>query len=206
MAPASRTLGVILAGGEGRRVGGEDKGLLPLHGKPVVEHVVSILRPQCDELLIVANRNQGEYARHARVIGDETLGHAGPLAGIAAALASLESAPRSEKFEWLLTAPVDCPDLPPDVSGRLRTALQGAADKLCAYARHAHKREPLFALYSLEFHGRLLASAREALNIHASPLRWHMELDALAVDFSDQADAFRNLITLEDFREYGTHA
>jgi molybdopterin-guanine dinucleotide biosynthesis protein A len=42
--------------------------------------------------------------------------------------------------------------------------------------------------------------------VHASPLRWHMELDALAVDFSDRAEAFRNLNTLEDFREYGTHA
>src|SRR5690242_16536522 len=87
MAAAPRTLGVILAGGEGRRVGGRDKGLLSLRGKPVVESVLAILRRQCDDVLVIANRNQDQYSRHARVIADETSGHAGPLGGIAAALA-----------------------------------------------------------------------------------------------------------------------
>lgn len=203
MAAASRILGVILAGGEGRRVGGEDKGLLPLHDRPVVEHVVSILRPQCDELLIVANRNRDRYARYATVTGDEVPNHAGPLAGIVAALTLIES--ERKQFEgsgWLMTVPVDCPGLPPDLFARLRTAFQAAPEVLCTYARHAHKREPLFALYSLEFRDKLLASARKALGVHASPLRWHMELDAVAVDFSDQADAFLNLNTPEDFRDY----
>jgi molybdenum cofactor guanylyltransferase len=201
MAAVPRTLGVILAGGEGRRVSGQDKGLLPLHGKPVVERVLSSLRPQCGELLIVANRNQGEYARHARVIGDDTIGHAGPLAGIAAVLALVTEHER-RRFDWLLTAPVDCPDLPSDLFTRLHATLLAAPDALCAYASHAHKLEPLFALYSLEFRDKLLASARDALGLHASPLRWHMELGALAVDFSDQADAFRNLNTTEDFHDY----
>lgn len=207
MAAASRILGVILAGGEGRRVGGQDKGLLPLNGKPVVEHVLSILRPQCDELLIVANRNRDRYARYATVTGDEVPNHAGPLAGIAAALAMVER--ESKQFEdcgWLLTVPVDCPGLPPDLFARLHAALQAAPDTSCAFARDAHRLQPLFALYALAFRDKLLASAREALNVHASPLRWHMELDALAVDFSDRAEAFRNLNTMEDFREYGTHA
>jgi molybdenum cofactor guanylyltransferase len=207
MANASRILGVILAGGEGRRVGGEDKGLLPLHGKPAVEHVLSVLRPQCDEMLIVANRNQDRYARYARVTGDEVPNHAGPLAGIAAAFALVEGDnERFEDFAWLLTVPVDCPGLPPDLFARLHAALQAAPDTLCAFARDAHRLQPLFALYPLACREPLLASAREALNVHASPLRWHMELDALAVDFSDRAEAFRNLNTLEDFREYGTHA
>jgi len=207
MAAAPRTLGVILAGGEGRRVNGQDKGLLPLHGKPVVERVLSSLRPQCGELLIVANRNQGEYARHARVIGDDTIGHAGPLAGIAAVLALVTEHERRQfdGFDWLLTAPVDCPDLSPDLFTRLHAALLAAPDAPCAYARHAHKLEPLFALYSLEFRDKLLASARDALGLHASPLRWHLELGALAVDFSDQAEAFRNLNSTEDFHDYERH-
>lgn len=204
MAAAPRTLGVILAGGEGKRVGGQDKGLLPLHDKPVVEHVLSILHPQCDDVLVIANRNHDQYSRHARVIADEIAGHAGPLAGIAAALALVvEREPQGFLgFDGLLTVPVDCPDLPADLLARLQASLKDAPGATCAYACHAHKREPLFALYSLEFRDALLASARAALNVHGSPLRWHMELDAIAADFSDRPDAFRNLNTPEDFRDY----
>lgn len=203
MEAASRTVGIVLAGGEGRRVGGRDKGLLTLHGAPVVERVLSVLRPQCGEVLIVANRHQDDYARFARVIGDEAPGHAGPLAGIVAALALLEREPqRFEGFDWLLTAPVDCPDPPRDLFARLHASLLAAPQAPCAYARDAHKLQPLFALYSLKARGELLASARAALGMHASPLRWHMELDAIAVDFHDRAECFRNLNTLEDFQEY----
>ncbi len=203
MEAASRTVGIVLAGGEGRRVGGQDKGLLTLHSTPVVERVLSVLRPQCGETLIIANRHQDDYARFARVIGDEAPGHAGPLAGIVAALALLEREPqRSEEFGWLLTVPVDCPDPPQDLFARLHASLLASPEAPCAYARDAHKLQPLFALYSLKARGELLASARAALGMHASPLRWHMELDAIAVDFHDRAECFRNLNTLEDFQEY----
>lgn len=203
MTEPSRILGIVLAGGEGRRVGGQDKGLLLLQGKPVVERVLSTLRPQCNEVLIVANRNRADYGRYARVIGDEAPNHAGPLAGIIAALALIEREPQVfDGLKWLLTAPVDCPDLPSNLFARLHAALQGVPDALCAYARDAHKLQPLFALYSLEFRDKLVTSAREALGVHASPSRWHVELGAVAVDFSDSQEAFRNLNTLEDFRAY----
>ncbi|HET7930125.1 MAG TPA: NTP transferase domain-containing protein, partial [Rhodanobacteraceae bacterium] len=104
------TLGVVLSGGAGARVGGADKGLLPVHGKPVVERVAAVLRPQCGELVIVANRNEADYARVGRVIADEAPGHAGPLAGIAAALAFAIEAVAGHR--WMLTVPVDCPDFP----------------------------------------------------------------------------------------------
>lgn len=204
MEAVSRTMGIVLAGGEGRRVGRQDKGLLTLHGTPVIERVLSVLRPQCGETLVIANRHQDDYARFARVIGDEAPGHAGPLAGIAAALALMvEREPSSfAEFDWLLTMPVDCPEPPQDLSARLSAALIAAPDVPCAFARDQHKLQPLFALYSLKFREMLLASARAALDMHASPLRWHMELDAAAVDFSDCAECFRNLNTLEDFHEY----
>lgn len=196
-------IGVVLAGGQGRRVGGQDKGLLPLHGKPLIEHVSSIMRAQCEQMLIVANRNQDDYARYARVIGDGRAGPAGPLAGIAAALALIvEGEPRAfADFQWMLTAPVDCPAIPPDLFGRLRATLAAASDCRCAYAQD-HKPQPLFALYSLQFREELLASARRALDVHGSPLRWQIELDAVATDFSDSPDAILNLNTLDDFCEY----
>ncbi len=198
------TLGVVLAGGAGRRVDGQDKGLLPLHGQPPVARVLKVLRPQCDEVLVVANRNQEDYARHARVIADETAGHLGPLAGIAAALALIveHAPPEYVGCRWLLTAPVDCPDPPPELRARLENGLLAAPDAPSAYAQDQHKVQPLFALYSMKYRGELLASARAALALHASPLRWHMEIGAIAVDFSDCADGFRNLNTLQDFRDY----
>lgn len=197
-------LGVILAGGAGSRVGGANKGLLAVHGVPVVERVAAALRPQCDDTLIVANRNRPDYARIARVVGDEIPGHAGPLAGIAAALALVvESGARPfEDCRWLLTVPVDCPDFPGDVGDRLREAFDGDARLACAYARDERRVQPLFALYSLAHGGALLESARAAASLHGSVLHWHMELPARAVDFPGQAAAFLNLNAPEDFREY----
>ncbi|HET7593182.1 MAG TPA: NTP transferase domain-containing protein [Rhodanobacteraceae bacterium] len=198
------TLGVILAGGAGSRVGGADKGLLAVHGAPVVEHVAAALRPQCDDMLIVANRNRPDYARVARVVGDEIPGHAGPLAGIAAALALVVESGENpfEDCRWLLTVPVDCPDFPGDVGDRLRGAFDGDARLACAYARDERRLQPLFALYSLASGGALLESARAAASLHGSVLRWHMGLAARAVEFRGQAAAFHNLNAPEDFREY----
>lgn len=198
------TLGVILSGGAGVRVGGADKGLLTVHGVPVVERVAAVLRPQCGAIVIVANRNAGAYARVARVIGDETPGHAGPLAGIVAALATAAGAGDAEPtgHRWMLTVPVDCPDFPADLGQRLHIALAADPKSACVYARDEHKEQPLFALYALRRDGALLRSARAALQLHASVLRWHLELNAQPVDFRDETHAFRNLNALQDFHAY----
>jgi molybdenum cofactor guanylyltransferase len=195
-------LGVVLAGGAGVRVGGADKGLLPLCGRPLVECVLERLRPQCGRLLIVANRNTGDYARYAPVVHDETDGHAGPLAGLAAAFGFLE-ANRHALPRWVLTVPVDCPDPPGDLAVRLHTALRDHDKARCAYVRRAGHAQPLFALYRIEEDGGgWCACAREALRGHGSPVRWHAGIGALAVDFGDADDAFHNLNTPADFRGY----
>ncbi|MGH8126487.1 MAG: NTP transferase domain-containing protein, partial [Rhodanobacteraceae bacterium] len=178
--------------------------MLALHGEPVVARVVAALRPQCDEVLIVANRNEADYSRHARVIGDEIRGNPGPLAGVAAALALVAEteAAAFHDCRWLLTTPVDCPDLPDNLFARLHAALDAAPKASCAYARDEHRLQPLFALYSLRNRGILLESVRRAAGLHASALRWHLELHALEVDFRDRTDAFRNLNAPGDFQEY----
>lgn len=195
-------LGVVLAGGAGRRMGEADKGLLPLRGRPLVEHVLERLRPQCARVLIVANRNVDDYARLAPVIHDEAAGHAGPLAGLAAAFGFLR-ANRHALPEWLLSVPVDCPDPPRDLAALLRAALLANGGARCALAGIAGKREPLFALYRVGaspegWH----ASAQTALRRHGSPMRWLGACGALAVDFDDAGGAFHNLNTPEDFRDY----
>ena len=199
---ADETLGVILAGGAGRRVGDADKGLLPLCGRALVEHVLERLQSQCARVLLVANRNIDVYARLAPTIHDEVAGHDGPLAGLAAAFGFLQ-ANRHALPAWLLTVPVDCPDPPRDLVTRLRAGLATNTDATCALASVAGKREPLFAMYRISavaepWH----ASARTALHEHGSPMRWLAARGALAIDFDDAGDAFHNLNTPEDFRDY----
>jgi molybdenum cofactor guanylyltransferase len=196
------TLGVILAGGAGSRMGDADKGLLPLRGRPLVEHVLARLRRQCARFLIVANRNVEVYARLAPTIHDEGAGHAGPLAGLAAAFGFLQ-ANRHAPPDWLLSVPVDCPDPPPDLASRLRATLQAHGDVSCALAGVGGKREPLFAMYRVgAAPGAWQASARDALHEHGSPMRWLAARGAVATDFGDAGGAFHNLNTPEDFRDY----
>lgn len=199
---ADDTLGAIIAGGAGTRVGGEDKGLLALSGRPLVEQVLENLRPQCDRLLIVANRNFDVYSRYAPVVHDETDGRAGPLAGLVAAFGFLAANPHALP-RWLLTVPVDCPDPPGDLAARLRASLEADATACCAFARRAGKAQPLFALYRVDGDpGEWSAEARMALHEHASPWRWHASMEALAVDFDAPDMAFHNLNTPADFDAY----
>ena len=195
-------LGVVLAGGPGARVGGADKGLLPLRGRPLIAHVLDALRPRCEALLIVANRNLDGYSRFATTVSDEGKGHAGPLAGIVAALTQLGSQSDAEPRGWMMTVPVDCPQPPTDLRELLQSALTNYVNAGCAVAHDETGPQPLFALYRLAQAGPLLTSARAALASHASVLQWHREIGARAVDFSDRPAAFRNLNTPEDFREY----
>lgn len=201
-ADADHTLGIILAGGAGARVGGADKGLLPLCGKPLIEHVLERVRPQCDRLLIVANRNLDDYARYAPVIHDENRGHAGPLAALVAAFGFL-LANRHAQVRWMLTAPVDCPDPPCDFAARLHSALANDETARCACVRRAGRRQPLFALYHLDGEAEpWRASAQRALREHGSPMRWLGEIGAIGVDFDEANGAFHNLNTPADFLDY----
>lgn len=198
----NETLGVILAGGAGVRVDGADKGLLTLSGRPLVEHVLDRLRPQCERILIVANRNLDAYAHYAPAIHDEGEGHAGPLAGLVAVFGFLV-ANRHALPRWVLTVPVDCPDPPRGLATRLSAALTKNAAASCAFAAHADEPQPLLALYRIDGDPESWqVSAQGALREHGSPLRWHTGIGAVAVDFGDADAAFHNLNTHADFREY----
>jgi molybdenum cofactor guanylyltransferase len=209
--PASRSrpvasddvLGVVLAGGAGSRVGGTDKGLLPLNGKPLVEHALERLRPQCDRFLIIANRNTDEYARYAPVVHDGNDGHAGPLAGMVAAFGFLETN-RHALPRWLLTAPVDCPDPPHDLQSGLHAALAADATACCAFLRHAGAAQPLFAMYRIDGDpASWRTSVEHALHAHGSARLWHESMEAVAVDCGGAVgDTLHNLNTPEEFRDY----
>lgn len=111
------TTGVILAGGAGARFGGADKGLLSCAGRPFIEWVLARLQPQVGPLLISANRHHEFYARYCfPVITDEHAAHDGPLAGIRASLAQVQT-------EFALIVPVDALRLPEDLAARLHADL-----------------------------------------------------------------------------------
>lgn len=185
---AERVTGVILAGGQGSRMGGVDKGLQAFRGKPMVAHVVERLGPQVDELLINANRNVEAYAGFGhRVIADEIEGFAGPLAGFERGLAHAAGA-------LVVTAPCDSPFLPLDLVARLREALV-SADAELAVARTGTQAHPVFSLMRRSVH----ASLREFLSRGERKIdRWYAGLRVAEVAFDDEADAFVNINTREE--------
>lgn len=180
--------GVILAGGQGSRMGGVDKGLQPFRGRPMVAHAVERLAPQVDELLINANRNPEAYAQFGhRVIADEIAGFAGPLAGFERGLAHAQG-------ELVVTVPCDSPFLPVDLVARLRAALEARGADL-AVAKTGEQAHPVFCLMRravLPSLQRFLGSGQRKID------RWYAELQVEEVGFDDEADAFLNINTREE--------
>ena len=111
---------IILAGGEGKRVDGRDKGLIIYKEKPLVQHVIDKFKPQCDEIIISANRNTEEYKAFGyEVIADNSDDFNGPLAGIAASLPAC-------KNDRVLVVPCDMPFLPDDLIETLSPGMKNA--------------------------------------------------------------------------------
>lgn len=180
--------GVILAGGLGRRMGGVNKGLQELDGRPLVQWVLERLTPQVNRVLISANQNLPRYAGFGcPVLPDRIPGFAGPLAGLHAAL-SLASTP------LLVTAPCDSPFLPADLVGRLHAALAAERADL-AVARTGNQVHRAFCLVRRELLPQLdafLAAGEHRLGL------WHASLKTAEVAFDDEADAFSNINTADD--------
>jgi molybdenum cofactor guanylyltransferase len=178
--------GIVLAGGQGRRMGGVDKGLQPLHGKPLAQWALERLAPQVDELLINANQNADEYSRLGhRIVADELTGFAGPLAGLHAGL-------KAASGELVATVPCDSPFLPADLVARLQRAL---GDNDLAVAKTGAQPHPVFALVRRAVLPHLEAYlARGGRKIDD----WYATLRVVEVAFDDEADAFRNLNTREE--------
>ena len=138
-----RIEGAILAGGEGRRMGGADKPLVDLAGKSLIAHVAARLAPQVERLTINAN---GDPARLAflglPVVPDRTSAGGGPLIGLATMLAHARGA-----ATHLATAPADTPFLPADLVARLAGALAGQSADAIAVAHSAGRAHPVAALW-----------------------------------------------------------
>ncbi len=153
--PATKFSCIILAGGEGKRVGGRDKGLICYKKKPLIEHVINIIKPQVEQIIISANRNIKEYkAYNLPVVSDAGVSHAklahhGPMAGIAAALPFCNN-------DWVLIVPCDMPLLPTDLIEQLSN---NSSSKHLYIAETNYRLQLVFLM-----HKKLLASIAQSLN------------------------------------------
>jgi len=146
--PHPATLGLVLAGGLARRMGGGDKALITIGGIPILDRVLERLRPSCAGIIINANGDPARFGRYGLpVIPDSVPDFAGPLAGI---LAGLDwAAAHAPGIAWMASVPGDCPFLPEDLVPRLHEARLKAGTPL-ACARSGDWRHPVAALWRVD--------------------------------------------------------
>ncbi|MGI9420467.1 MAG: molybdenum cofactor guanylyltransferase MobA [Geminicoccaceae bacterium] len=140
-----QVVGVLLAGGQARRMGGGDKCLLPLAGQPLLDHVIGRLRPQVSALVLNANGDPARFASFdLPVVADPIEGFAGPLAGVLAGMRWARA--NQPDARWVGTAATDTPFFPRDLIARLIAATDGAYPAI-ALAVSDGRRHPVFGLW-----------------------------------------------------------
>ncbi len=155
--PATPTLGLILAGGLARRMGGGDKPLTRVAGKTILSRVIERMTPQCQRLILNANGDPARFADTGLpVIPDDVPDFAGPLAGL---LAGLDwAAVHAPEVAYVASVPGDCPFLPRDLVTRLHQA-RAASGQPLACARSGEWRHPVVGVWPVA----LRADLRHAL-------------------------------------------
>ncbi|MBI3700829.1 MAG: molybdenum cofactor guanylyltransferase MobA [Afipia sp.] len=192
------TLGVLLAGGLARRMGGGDKPMKTIGGRTILDRVIERLAPQCDGLILNANGDPARFASFGLpVVPDTVEGFAGPLAGILAALDW--TAANKPNIEWVLSAATDCPFLPRDLVSRLQDARidEGAQLAVAASGEQTH---PVVGLWNVNLRDEL----RHALVVEDIRKidRWTARYKLATVAWPvEPIDPFFNANTVEDIAE-----
>jgi len=196
--PPPPTLGLVLAGGLARRMGGGDKARLQIGGITILDRVLATLSAQCPRIIINANGDPARFADTGlTVVPDNVEGYPGPLAGILAGLDWL--AAQNNGIEWMVSVPGDCPFLPDDLVERLHQARREKGTPL-ACARSGEWRHPVIGLWPLA----LRESLRKALV--GEDLRkievWTARHGIAIADWpTEPVDPFFNVNTREDAAE-----
>lgn len=182
---------LILAGGQGKRMAGKDKGLIQLNGHPLVAHIIQRIAPQVRNMLISANRNHTQYAEFGYpVLSDASDDYPGPLAGILTGLQNL-------KTPLMLVLPCDTPLLKEQFIPRLIDRLLATKAEI-AVAHDGTRMQPIHALIRADLAFSLENYLHEG---QRSVMQWYANHQSVSVDFSDQAEQFLNLNTAEDLRK-----
>ncbi|MBB1489048.1 molybdenum cofactor guanylyltransferase MobA [Oceanospirillum sediminis] len=182
---------VILAGGQGQRMGGKDKGWVEFRDKPMISHVLQQVKPQVSGIIINANRSFERYQSLGYpVIEDSASGFHGPLMGMLTGL-------RHASSDWILFVPCDTPLLPTDLADRLYQAVRKNNADL-AVAHDGERLQPVIAL----LHKSLLPSLEAWLEEGKRKIdRWFMQHKMVVVPFDDGESVFMNLNTPEELKE-----
>ena len=191
-------IGIILAGGQSQRMGGGDKCLRPLGGRPLLAHVIDRLKPQVDRLVLNANGDPARFASFGLpVIADSVADFAGPLAGV---LAGMEwAAVTLPEAHYIVTAPADGPFLPRDLVHHLARVLV-AEDAELAVAASAGQPYPVIGLWPV----RLREELRHALVVEDQHKvdSWTARYRRATAEFpTDPVDPFFNANTPEQLAE-----
>ena len=186
--PRQQITAVILAGGMARRMNGQDKGLIELNGRALVEHIITALKPQVGPIIINANRNLDSYTRYGYpVVQDMTGDYPGPLAGMASGM-------KASDTPYILTVPCDSPFLPNALSEILfHTLIDGKAE--VSVAHDGTRMQQVFTLLRRELLADMLAYLE---NGGRKVETWLTQHKFAVADFSRWPDAFLNINTPPD--------
>ncbi len=185
----SRIVGIVLAGGAGRRFNGADKGLQIYHGKRLIDHTTSRLEPQVSDLVICANRNIEQYKKLGfHVTRDKDTGFQGPMAGLSAALEHLNKS----DFDAALITSCDTPNIPLDLGQKLHA--ESGHNCLVAVAHDGLRRQNLHCLIK---RGAWASLIDFYTNGERAMHRWYGKIGIQEVDFSHNADGFLNINSAE---------
>lgn len=198
MTEAIATLGVILAGGRARRMGGGDKTMRAIAGRPVLDHVIERFKPQCETLILNANGDPARFAAFGLpVVSDEAPDFAGPLAGVLAALDW--SAIHYPHIEWVASVAADCPFLPLDLVARMQ-AERSARRADLAVASSDGRDHPVIGLWkvSLRHDLRHALVVEERRKVSAWTSRHKLAMTQWPVT---PVDPFFNINTKEDLAQ-----
>jgi molybdopterin-guanine dinucleotide biosynthesis protein A len=195
MPAPSDTAAVILAGGQGRRMGGAAKALLPLAGTPLLDHVLGRIGGQARLIAVSANDPAVAEAAHGLpVLADDHADRRGPLAGILAGM--LWCAATYPDIRWIVSLPVDCPFLPHDLVPRLM-AVAGEAGAEVTVAVSGGRDHPTVALWDLALAEPLRAVVEAGTDLSVRRF-YETRRVARCVFESPGLDPFFNINTPED--------
>ena len=188
--PTNDITAVILAGGKARRMDGQDKGLITLHRRPMIDYIIRALQPQAGNILINANRNAEQYAAFGLPVIADMLGdYFGPLVGMASGMNATDKT-------FIVTAPCDSPFIPDNLVETLYRALAENEADICV-AHDGERMQPVFALLRCSLLPSLLAYLDEGGRKIDT---WYGQQRLALADFSTSAETFLNLNTPEDKR------
>lgn len=183
--------GLILAGGQARRMGGTDKGLVTIDGRSMISYIIDALTPQVATVIINANRNLGQYRAYGYpVVSDEIANYQGPLAGMASGLKHCQT-------DYIATVPCDGPILPDNYVDILLQAASHDGSQL-SVGYDGNRLQPVYAL----IHKSLLEDLNQFLNSGERKIdRWYEKHSYARADFSTTPEMFTNINTPADLQK-----